>query len=301
MTEQIYISSITQVHELLGLKKNQHPLVSIVRQMPSMGSEFDDIRVHLGLYAVSMKNGMSGSFQYGRRSYDFQEGTITFIAPGQVLSPQASKSSDDAKNWTLLFHPDLIRRYDLGRNINEYSFFSYEADEALHLSDEEKKSLADLSINIENEIHKNIDQHTHKLIVANIELMLDYCKRYYDRQFYTRSHVNKDTVASFEKILRDYYQTNQQLEHGIPTVTQCATHLSLSANYLSDLLKKETGRNAREHIHYYIIERAKTELLNSDQRISDIAYSLGFGYPSHFTKLFKSNTGTSPTDYRKLH
>jgi len=301
MTDTINIDSITEAHQLLGMEKPKHPLISAFPHMPSMSEYTDDIRITGELYMISMKEGISGTFNYGRNSYDFQEGTMTFIGPKQVFTPHQTTSSHNNQSWTLLFHPDLIRASDLGKNIHNYSFFSYEVHEALHISDDEKRTLTELMEKIQTEVNQNMDQHTQKLIIANLELLLDYCTRYYDRQFYTRSPINKDMSSRFEKLLKNYYINEQHLESGIPTVNYCGKELGVSPNYLSDLLKKETGRNARDHIHFFIIDQAKTELLRSKQPINQIAYNLGFEYPSHFTKMFKKNAGISPAEYRKLH
>lgn len=302
MTELIIIKTITEAHQLLGLEKPKHPLVSVFHHGDEkMKHDYGDIRCALDLYNVGLKEGMIGSMGYGRNSYDFQEGTMMFSGPGQVLTPPEGKHPKDPKGWTLLFHPDLIRKSELGKTIDDYSFFSYDVHEALHLSDDEKKSLTELVSKIEKEINQNIDRHSQKLIVSNIELLLDYCTRYYDRQFYTRTNLNKDIVTKFEHLLKDYYHSDKPFEMGIPTVQYCGRELCKSPNYLSDLLKKETGRNAQEHIHYYLIDRAKTKLLSSTGSISQIAYDLGFEYPQHFSKLFKSKTGKSPAEYRNLN
>ncbi|MBR8537804.1 AraC family transcriptional regulator [Carboxylicivirga sediminis] len=200
--------------------------------------------------------------------------------------------------WSLNFHPDLIRRSHLGQHIDDYSFFSYEVNEALHLSDMEKQTIGEIRDKIIHEYRANIDKHSQKLIISNIELMLDYCTRFYDRQFYTRENLNKDTISRFERLLKEYYASDKPLETGLPTVKYCGAELNLSANYLSDLLKKETGRNTQEHIHNFIVDRAKTNLLNTTEPVSQIAYSLGFEYPQHFSKVFKKKTGVSPAEYR---
>jgi AraC-like DNA-binding protein len=259
-----------------------------------------DSRVSTDLYFIALKDGIKGSFQYGRNSYDFEEGTLTFMKPGQVMSSVEAEYTSDSEGWYLFFHPDLIRRSSLGRSIDEYSFFEYDVNEALHVSDEEKRDLGELVEKIRKEINKNIDKHSQKLIVTNIELLLDYCSRYYDRQFYTRTNLNKDMISSFEQILKDYFASRKQYETGIPSVKYCAEELNMSANYLSDLLKKETGQNARDHIQSFIIDKAKTMLLNTDDTISQVAYQLGFEYSQHFSKLFKAKTGMSPKEYRTI-
>ena len=212
--------------------------------------------------------------------------------------PSKIKSIRDSNGWTLFFHLDLLRKYELGRTIESYSFFNYEVYEALHLSNEEKKSLTDLIEKIKLEYNRKIDRHSEDIIVANIEMILKYCKRYYDRQFNTRAHLSKDLIAKFEQLVQAYYNSEKPLEMGVLSVKYCANELSMSSNYLGDLVKNETGRSAKEHIQDHIIEKAKTKIINSNQTISEIAYSLGFEYPQGFNKLFKVKTGKSPTQYR---
>ncbi len=301
MSEIISIKNITQAHELMGLEKPSHPLISVFKHCPEMRTDYGDIRLTSDLYFISMKDGVSGTFGYGRNSYDFEEGVMIFMAPNQVITPGDMDIEADAQGWTILFHPDLIRSLELGRTIEDYSFFDYEVTEALHLSEKEKKNLTELVQKIETEITQNMDQHSQRLIVSNLELLLNYCTRYYDRQFYTRSNHHSDVIVRFEDFLKGYFKAEEQLENGIPTVGHCAEQLSMSANYLSDLLKKETGRNAQDHIHSFIINKAKTDLLNSKGPVSQVAYGLGFDYSQHFSRLFKAKTGMSPKEYRSLN
>ncbi|MCU4154567.1 AraC family transcriptional regulator [Carboxylicivirga sp. A043] len=226
------------------------------------------------------------------------------MAPGQVVTfgdKQEWDKNEVKGGWSLNFHPDLIRRSHLGQHIDDYTFFSYEVNEALHLSDQEKTTIGEIRDKIIHEYSTNIDKHSQKLIISNIELMLDYCTRFYDRQFYTRENLNKDTVSRFEKVLKAYYNTGKQYETGVPSVKYCGAELNLSSNYLSDLLKKETGKNAQEHIHHFVVNRAKTTLLNSSDSVSQVAYALGFDYPQHFSKIFKKKTGLSPAEYRNVN
>lgn len=302
MSEIIRVKTITHAHEIFGLDKPKHPLVSVIHHKDmDLGQDFGGVRYAVDLYQVSLKEGMSGSLGYGRNSYDFQEGTMIFTSPGQVLMAEEKEYNDELKGWSLIFHPDLIRKSPLGKTIDNYSFFSYDVSEALHLSDDEKKTLNELVEKIKDEYNQNIDKHSQKLIVANIELLLDYCNRYYDRQFYTRSNMHKDSVTKFEQLLKDYYNSDKPYELGVPTVNYCGTELGMSPNYLSDLLKQETGRNAIDHIHTFIIDKAKTILLSSANTVSEIAYDLGFEYPQYFSKLFKNKTGVSPGEYRNLN
>ena len=294
------IQTIAQVHQLLGLPKPQHPLVSVVdNQQVCFKADIADDKFIFELYTVAVKSGITGSFGYGRNSYDFEEGTMVFTSPGQVITnQQLAKAEPSSPSWTLLFHPDLIRQSELGKTIETYAFFSYEVHEALHLSQAEKNTLWALSQTIKQEASQGIDRHTQKLVVATINLLLDYCTRYFDRQFYLRTNLNKDIVTRFENLLRVHFSSDALVATGLPTVQYCGNQLGLSPNYLSDLLRKETGRNAQDHIHAFVIEKAKTYLLGSSLPVSQIAYALGLQYPQHFSKLFKHKTGMSPSAYR---
>jgi AraC-like DNA-binding protein len=248
------------------------------------------------------KNYCANKLRYGRQTYDFQEGSLVCIAPKQVITMDNEiEKKEDMMGWGLFFHPDLLRGTSLGNKMNDYTFFSYEASEALHLSDKERQILYDCILKIESELEENIDNHSQNLIVSNIELFLNYCLRYYGRQFITRKPSNLGTVAQIEKLLINYFKTEKLKEKGLPTVKYLADNVHLSASYLSDLLKKETGMNAQDHIHYYLIEEAKNVLLNTDNSVSEIAYSLGFEYPQYFSKLFKQKTGQTPIEYRNLN
>jgi AraC-like DNA-binding protein len=239
---------------------------------------------------------------YGRNSYDYEDGTLIFVGPGQTLQIAIDEDNptSDYDSWTLLFHPDLIRRSELGKKIDAYTFFTYNVNEALHLSDDEKRTLEEIISRIEKEYSRSIDRHSQELIVSQIKLLLDYCTRFYERQFHLRSNLNKDIVSEFEQLLKDYFNSDNPSKNGIPSVKYFGEALNLSPYYLSDLLKKETGRNTQEYIHDYIIERAKTALLNSNDPVSQIAYDLGFEYPQHFSKVFKNKTGMSPKEFRKV-
>ena len=230
---------------------------------------------------------------------------MLFIGPGQVANFSHAVAHADietaSQGWTILFHPDLIRKASLGKTIHQYSFFSYEINEALHLADKERQFLNTLVDTIEQEIFQNMDRHSQELIVQNLETILKYSNRYYDRQFYTRTNMNKDLVAKFEHFLRSYFTSEELAENGLPTLDQCGRALNMSGPYLSDLLRTETGRSAKDHIHRYLIDQAKTKLLNSNDTVSQIAFSLGFDYPQNFSKLFKSKTGMSPSEYRNLN
>lgn len=296
------INSIAQVHQAFGLAPPRHPLVSVVGAFdPARLEDIADTPIVSELYSISLKVGLTGSCLYGRNTYDYQDGTLVFIAPGQVVQYTAGGGvGDQSQSWNLLFHPDLIRRSELGRCIGAYSFFHYEANEALHVSEAEKACLKEIIDKIVSEYSANIDRHSQALIVSNIKLLLDYCTRYYDRQFHTRTNLNKDITSDFEQVLHRYYQRHQHEEHGLPTVAYCGKEMGISPYYLSDLLKKETGRTASDYIHFFVLERAKNSLLGTRQSVTEVAYNLGFIYPQHFSKLFKSKVGVSPREYRKL-
>lgn len=301
MSKTLIIDSIHEAHKLLGLDKPKHPLVSVFEAKNYEGAPvFEDIKVVISLYRVILKSSSYiGKITYGRNSYDYEEGTLIFSAPGQVMEYGTEiEPGFDIEGWTLAFHPDLIRGHQLSDKISQYSFFNYELTEALHLSDEERRTIEELIEKVIKEYSQNLDQHSQHLIISNIELLLDYCLRFYDRQFFTRTNVNNDIISNFEKLLISYYKSGNHIEYGIPTVKYCGKALNISPHYLSDLLKKETGKTVKEHIHSFIIDKAKNSLLNSTKSISEIGYELGFEYPQHFSNLFKSKTGLSPREYR---
>lgn len=302
MTTFVTIDSITKAHEFMGLESPKHPLVSVipVEDIPHY-TYLGDKRLILDLFVVSLKEGVQCNFGYGRNSYDFTNGTMVFTKPGQVVIPESPTVFENPRGWMLLFHPDLIRKSELGKNIDGYSFFSYEVFEALHLSKEEKQTVTDLIHKIEREYRQPIDKHSQKLMISNIGLLLDYCLRYYDRQFYVRTNLNQDIVTKFETFLKSYFQSDKPAQRGLPTVKYCGEQLQMSSNYLSDLLKKETGKSAKDHINAFVVNRAKNKLMGSTASISEIAYELGFDYPQHFSTLFKKNTGMSPAKYRTLN
>lgn len=298
------INTINQAHQSLGLPAPKHPLVSVASASDFKPTvNFQGLRVITNLYQITLKQSGCGNLTYGKNSYDYEAGSLVFTSPGQVTIFEGELASDNGqdKGWTLAFHPDLIRKSKLSDKIDSYSFFHYDVNEALHLSEEELTNIEALLEKIVKEYSQNLDKHSQNLIISNIELLLDYCMRFYDRQFYTRNNLNTDIVSKFERLLKVYYQSEEMQINGIPSVHYLAKQMSLSPNYLSDLLKKETGKTAQEHIHLFVIDRAKNILLNSSQSISEIGYSLGFEYPQHFSNLFKSKTGMSPRQFRTLN
>lgn len=276
-----------------------HPLVSVVdlsKAAPRQGS-----RMYFGFYTIFLKDVKCGDLVYGRHTYDYQEGTLVFLAPGQVAGINSNGETYQPKGYALVFHPDLIHGTTLGRHIQEYTFFSYQSNEALHLSERERNIVLDCFSKIEYELEHAIDKHSKKLIVANIELLLDYCIRFYDRQFITRDTVHKGVLERFENLLNDYFQTDKPQAIGLPSVAYCAGELNLSPGYFGDLIKKETGKTAQEYIQSKVIDVAKEKIFDQSKSVSQIAYELGFKYPQHFTRLFKQWVGQSPNEYRNLN
>jgi AraC family transcriptional activator of pobA len=304
MDDPLIIESIDQVHRLATSSKPAHPLISIVGAswQPPMELKVPVMRRRIitSLYAVGLKRGNECGIKYGRQHYDFQEGSLLSIAPGQSIIPVTEAGDLDSEHagWTLMFHPDLLRRSNLASRMNEYSFFGYESHEALHLSDTEQRTLTDIVRTIEAE-YSQIDEFSDQLLVSHLEVLLGYCKRFYARQFITRSNASQDVVIRLEKFLGEYFESERPTREGLPTVLGCAKAVGYSPDYLSDLLRKETGKNTREHIHHAIIEMAKNRLLGSAATVSEIAFALGFEQPAHFSKLFKNKTGRSPAAYRQ--
>jgi AraC family transcriptional regulator, transcriptional activator of pobA len=292
------INTVTEYNNFIG-QETLHPMVSVIDF--SKIEPFYFFRKQMGIYAIFLKEAKCGNLTYGCNTYDYEEGTLLFIAPGQVYGIESNGEKQQAQGHALIFHPDLIHGTSLGKNIKDYSFFSYEIKEALHLSARERTIINDCFDKISYELEHPIDAHSKTLIVSYVELFLNYCKRFYERQFNTRSHVNKDLLTRFEKVLDEYFSSDKPLETGSPTVSYCAEKLFMSPNYLGDLLKKETGKSALEHIQLKMIEVAKEKIFDTDKSISDIAYELGFKYPQHFTRMFKKNTGYSPNEYRLMN
>jgi AraC-like DNA-binding protein len=276
-----------------------HPLVSVVdlsKASPRQGS-----RMYFGFYTVFLKDVKCGDLVYGRNTYDYQEGTLVFLAPGQVAGVNSNGETYQPKGYALVFHADLVHGTTLGRHIQDHSFFGYQSNEALHLSDRERKIVLDCFSKIEYELERAIDNHSKRLIVSNIELFLNYCLRFYDRQFITRENVHKGILEKFENLLNDYFQTDKPQTVGLPAVAYCAGELNLSPGYFGDLVKKETGQSAQEYIQSKIIHIAKEKIFDGRKSVSEIAYELGFKYPQHFTRLFKQKVGQSPNEYRTLN
>ncbi|WP_302604333.1 AraC family transcriptional regulator [uncultured Alistipes sp.] len=290
-----HFEHVFEYNDLLGVE-TLHPLVSVIDL--SKSRRIRHMRHTFGFYTLFLKEVRCGNLIYGRQYYDYQEGTIVAIAPGQVAGVEDNGEEFQPKGWALAFHPDLIRGTSLGRSIRSYSFFSYEANEALHLSEQERAIVVDCLHKIRTETEHAVDKHTRRLITANIELLLDYCVRFYERQFLTRSQVNSDLLIRFETLLDAYFSSDRPQSEGLPSVKYFAEQLHLSANYFGDLIKKETGRTAQDHIQLKLIDVAKERIFDVRKSVSEIAYELGFKYPQHFTRLFKKLTGLTPKEYR---
>lgn len=285
----------------MGLEKPLHPLITIIdTQKLAYGEETVGKRFSSELFCIALKDSSCG-IDYGRNHYDFDGGVLIFTAPDQIITVKKPQELDQVKGWMLYFHPDLIRNTTLGSKIDAYSFFSYEVHEALHLSEQEQQTLNQIVELIKNEIKERIDNHSQQVLVSNIELLLNYSKRFYERQFNTRSASNHDVVSQVESLLKNYYLDNKLMESGQPSIQYLAEQCHLSASYLSDLLAKETGRSAKDHINDFLVDKAKYLLLQSTDSVSSIAYSLGFNYPHYFGRLFKQKTGKTPQEYRQLN
>lgn len=300
MTDIIKLNTVSDYNHLVGVE-TLHPLVSVIDLSKTISADRPQTHLNFGIYAIFLKEVVCGELSYGRSTYDYEEGTLVFIAPGQVVKITRRSPGEPGKGWVLLFHTDLIHGTSLGKAIHDYSFFSYEVNEALHMSERERKIVFECFSKIAYEIEQRIDKHSKKLIVSNIQLFLDYCTRFYDRQFLTRETVNKGTIEKFESLLDNYFTSEQPKTVGLPSVGYIADKLNLSANYFGDLVKRETGKTALEYIHLKLINIAKDRILDQTKSVSEIAYELGFKYPQHFTRMFKKETGMSPVDYRGLN
>lgn len=293
------VSSISMLHQFLGLKRPANPLISVFN--------FDDVKlepetilsaVTTDFYVIALKKDCAGGkCRYGQQYYDFDEGIMYFIAPNQVLHFE-DVLLNGVKGFVLVVHPDFLHGYGLASHIKEYGYFSYSANEALHLSEKEEKSIVDIIANVEQEVAGNMDSFTQDLLISNLDLLLKYCDRYYNRQFLTRKKANSDLLSKLEAILDDYFKNEKLILNGIPTVHSIADQLHISANYLSDMLRIQTGQTTQQHIQQRLIEKAKEMLSTTELSVSEIAYHLGFEHPQSFHRLFKSRTSVSPLEFR---
>lgn len=291
------IESISELHRLLNLPKPIHPLISVI-DFEHLKFDSNEIwsSFYYGFYCVAIKKGATGKFRYGQAHYDFDEGVMSFTKPGQIFSV-TNPTADPVTGYMMVFKPDLIRHYELGKMIGNYGFFSYATTEALHLSEKEDNIIISLMHQMQEEIKNNIDQYSQDLIVSHIELLLNYAKRFHNRQFLTRSSVNNDIVVKIQALMDTYLKSDAKLS-GVPTVNFFAEKLNISPNYLSDLLKNATGRNAQTHIQEAIVEKGKELLSTTNLSIKEIAYDLGFEYPQSFSTMFRKNTQQTPLQFR---
>ena len=295
MEEFIKLDEVDKYNKLFGLE-TLHPLVSVV-DLSKATRWPTRLKINYGVSALYLKDVKCGNIIYGRQSYDYQDGTIVAFAPGQVTVTELLEDVQP-RAYGILFHPDLIRGTALGQEIKGYSFFSYETREALHLSEEERQTVMDCLHKIEAELEHAIDKHSRRLITANIGLLLDYCMRFYERQFTTREEVNRDIIVRFERLLDDYFDSDAPQREGLPTVRYFADKVCLSPNYFGDMIRKQTGQTASDYIQNKLIERTKEALLSTDSTMSEIAYGLGFQYPQHLSRMFKRVTGLTPGEFR---
>lgn len=295
MEEWIKLDSVDQYNKIFGLE-TLHPMVAVIDL--SQATQWPEhLKISYGVYALFLKETKCGDITYGRQPYDYGEGTIVCFAPGQVAEVDMAKDARP-KAHGLLFHPDFIRGTMLGQEIKKYSFFSYETREALHLSESERDTIMDCLQKIDAELRHNIDKHSRRLITANIGLLLDYCMRFYERQFTTRELPNKDIIVRFERLLDEYFDSKAPQKIGLPTVKYFAEQVYLSPNYFGDMIRKQTGMTVSEHIQKKLIARAKELLLSTSKSMSEIAYSLGFQYPQHMSRMFKRVVGCTPNEFR---
>lgn len=296
MNEIVKLDSISKFNTIRGVE-TRHPLISVFDNQDSRVKNMPDGRYHYGLYAIFLKEVLCGEMTYGRNKYDYDIGTLVFIAPGQIVGVKTIPDYEP-KGKVLAFHPDFIKGTSLARKMSSYSFFSYEMNEALHLSERERKIIIDLYDKIDYELEQSIDKHSKSIIINNIETLLNYGLRFYDRQFVTRENLNKGLLSDFEHLLDNYFESDKPQTIGLPSVAYFAEKLHLSTNYFGDLVKKETGKTALDYVHTKLIDVAKTKIFDTSKSISQVAYELGFQYPQHFSRLFKNETGYTPNDYR---
>ena len=296
MDKILNLDSADLYNKLYGLE-TLNPLVSVI-DLNKATSSVDLIRFNYGIYALYLKLEKACDIKYGRQTYDYQEGTIVCFAPGQTAETNPTTDKVQVNAHGILFHPDLLHGTSLGKSIKKYTFFSYEVNEALHLSEEERSIVMDCLKIIRMELEHGVDKHSKTLLVNHIELLLNYCMRFYERQFITRGKTNRDVLTRFENLLDEYFESALAEQDGLPTVKYFADKLCLSSNYFGDMFKKETGKSPQEYIQEKVIELAKERISDTADTVSQIAYSLGFQYPQHFCRLFKKRVGYTPSEYR---
>ena len=295
MSDILDLKTIDDYNRFHGLE-TQNPLVSLADF--SKMEKCSHRRMRLGFYAILLKEEIYGTLTYGRNKYDYEAGTLVFIAPGQVIGIDDNGYTPHPQGYGLFFHPDFIRGTSLSHKMKDYTFFSYEVNEALHMSERERQTVFNCFGEIDEELRHDIDKHSRSIIVSNIEVLLNNCLRFYDRQFATRAVLNSDVLTRFHTLLNNYFNSDNPEELGLPSVAWCADQLHFSANYFGDMVKKQTGKSAIECIHQAVIDKVKDLLLETDRTISELAYETGFKYPQHMTRLFKKRVGCTPKEYR---
>lgn len=291
------INSISEIHQLMGLPKPHHPLISIV-DLKGLRNDTGIDAVIFDMYVISMKRGCDG-LHYGQQKYDFDEGLMAFLSPGQVLRGEESGVPPNLEGWMLFVHPDFLWNTSLAKKIKKYEYFGYSTSEALFLSDKEETVINDIVKNIKEEYHSNIDKFSQDIIISNLETLLNYSERFYERQFITRKVTNHKLLERVEDLLENYFLSNEQVLNGIPSVDFLAQKLNISPKYLSSMLKQLTGLTAQQHIQIKVLEQAKEKLSTSGLTVSEIAFDLGFEHSQSFSKFFKSKTNLSPLEFRK--
>jgi len=301
-TKHHKFDSISDAHRAFGLPKPRHPLISLI------DGANPQVEVHrpsgshvLNFYKISYRPKLSGKLKYGQHYYDFDEGGLLFASPNQLIGSNNDEDNhtEGCSLYTLLIHPDLFLGYPLAKKIRQYGFFSYSANEAVHLSENEKATVISIFKMIEEELNSRIDDFSQDVIISQIELLLNYANRFYKRQFITRKAVNNDMLQRLEDLLEEYFNHEISLDQGLPTVQYLSEHLNLSPGYLSDMLRSLIGQNAQQYIHNKLIEKAKEKLSTTNLTVSEVAYGLGFGHSQSFSKLFKTKTSLSPLQFRK--
>ncbi len=304
MKDLKHFKKVSDYHKQANIVAPEHPLISLVDySQVQYPSNIESLKWKQDYYTIGLKRNVPYKFFYGQQEYDFDEGVMTFIAPNQIMSlgENPNIKTNTPSGWLLLVHPDFLWNSSLAKTIKQYEFFGYTVNEALFLSEKEEQMMLNILMQIQGEYQSNIDKFSQKIIIAQIELLLNYAERFYERQFITRNISNHQILSQLEKVLAEYFNDDQIIDNGIPTVQDVADRLNLSPNYLSSMLKSLTGQSTQQHIHNTIIEKAKEQLAIPLLSISEIAYKLGFEHPASFTKLFKNKTDMSPSEFRKTY
>lgn len=297
MEKPIRIKTISELHQLMGLPKPQHPLIELI-DLSRQKKETGIAAVIFDLYVITLKRGCNKLF-YGQQQYDFDEGVMAFLAPGQILRGEDRNIPQNIEGWMLFIHPDFLWHTSLAKKIKQYDFFDYTTHEALFLSDKEETTINGIVENIKNEYQSNLDRFSQDIIIAHLETLLNYSERFYQRQFITRKKTNHQILSRLDQLLSDYFNSKNLAVKGLPTVQYISEHLNVSPTYLRSLLKTLTGLNTQQHIHEKLIEKAKEKLSATDLTVSEIAYELGFEHMQSFSKLFKTKTKVSPLAFRQ--